>query len=661
MSIGFDNPALLPLGALIGLPLLLHLLARPRPRRLAYPSLMLLARAHRNNARIKRPHHWLLLILRTLWVAMIVGAFLQPRHFSERPPEREGRERTVIVVLDATASMRASEGAQSRYARATTEAVDVLRQLSPNDRANVIRVRALPESFYGEPGVNKTFLIDEVRRRPATLEGGEAREAVRVAASQLRDASGPREIILISDFQPGSWDPSGLALPPDTVLRLLPIAGEPLDNQAITDLRARPAAPVAGQEILIEVVAHNFSDTPVRRDLFLQVGERREQQSVDLPANGAAVVTFPMQIDADQVADRMPVHAGLSPDDFPADNTRTLVLHFRPALHAAVVGTDATARIWLRTLDALPEVRATRLDHPGSLPEDLDVLLISGWAGESLETVRAFAEAGGLLKFRPEDSGSALRNWAGHTGTVGRASRLQPAAGLQVPEPWPDVLTVFEDGRFGSPARALVHHFTPFEPDPETAQPILLLSSGQTVWARLTHLPATHLWNLSLDADHTDLSAQPEWVTLFGEWVFGGRLPGGPGPARAGDTLPTPRAALPAANVFLQDEAGDTIPHEDGDALLRATRPLPPGVYTWRDADSGVVLDMRAVNLPPGESDLRPEDPLAHSGEGGISALNRAADLQTLREGRALWPFLLLLAFLFAATEHLATLRAVRV
>ena len=662
MSIGLDNPALLPLAPLVALPLLLHLLARPRPRPLAYPSLMLLARAHRNNARLKRPHHWLLLILRTLWVALILAVFLQPRHYADRRPAvTEGGGRTVILVLDATASMRASEGAQSRYARASAEAVDILRQLSPRDRANVIRARAVPEAFYAEPGVNKTFLAEELRRRPATLEGGSLHEAFRLAAEQLREVEGPREIIVLSDFQPGSWRPDEINAPADTVVRLIPAATEGVDNQAVTALRSRPAVPVAGQEILIEVEVRNFSEAPVRRALTLRVGERREHQNVDLPPDGTAILSFPVEVNPEQLdaTGSVPVIAELEADTFPADDTRRAVLRFRPGLHAAVYGSDATARAWLRTLDVLPDVRATQLEHLGTLPETLDALLISGWAGESLDSVRRFAERGGLLMFRPEDPNPGMREWIGQVGAPGRATRLDPPGSLRVADPWPDLLALFEDGRFGSPARGLLFRHTPVELDPETHRPILQLESGEPVWARLTHLPAVYLWTPSLSPEESTLIAQTEWVPMFGEWLFGGRIPTGPAPAIAGDSLHGARADLPAANLTLTDFEGAELPIVSQEDVVRAREPLAPGIYIWRNADTGEPLAMRAVNLPPEESDLRTEDPEALTGE-GMSALARAAELRTLREGRPLWPWLLLLAFLFAATEHAATLRAVR-
>src|ERR1051325_3208565 len=77
MRILFSNPLWL-LGALIAVPLLAHLFSRARPRRRDFPSLRLLREGLRRGHSIKRPRDRWLLLLRTLAIAALVLAFLQP-------------------------------------------------------------------------------------------------------------------------------------------------------------------------------------------------------------------------------------------------------------------------------------------------------------------------------------------------------------------------------------------------------------------------------------------------------------------------------------------------------------------------------------------------------------------------------------------------------
>ena len=662
MSLGLDQPQLLPLGALVALPLLLHLFARPRPRRFPFPSLMLLERAQRQSARVRRPRHWLLLLLRTLWVALLFGVFLQPRWFSDRQAADAGGEaRTVIVVLDATASMRAREGAQSRYARASAEAVELLGQLSANDRANVIRVRAVPAAAYPEPGVNKAFLIDDIRRQPCTLEGGSLADALRLALPQLARATGPREIIVLSDFPAGAWNPDTITLPPRTTLRLLPVAESAPDNQAVTALRVLPAVPVAGQEFTLEAEVANFSDAPVRRDLLLRIGERREQRGVELPARGRQVVSLSLRMDAGVP---LSLFAELGPDAFPADDRRAGVIPFSPRIRAGVHGDDDTARVWLRSLDVLPGVQSFPLRDLAALPEGLDVLLLSAWRGEGLAQIKAWAEAGGLLMIRPDAPAlpaDALA-WLGlPADTAGSAwTRLDPPQGLRVPDPWPEALALFERGQHGSPARGEITRHLPYKLPADALNPILFLESGETVWGRFAHLPAVHWWNLSLSARDGSVAAQSAWIPMFGEWISGGR----PAPAGlqdlAGGHVPVERAQLAAAELSLYDDADQAWPIVEANGVARSADPLPPGLYEWRSEPDGRVLALRALGLPAEEADLSTALPDADALAEGMGPLARAADLRDLRGGRPLWPTLLALAFLVWLCEHAATAWAVR-
>jgi hypothetical protein len=657
MSIGFDNPGLLPLGVLVGLPLLIHLIARPRPRRLRFPSLMLLERAQRESVRLKRPRHWLLLILRTIWTALILAVFFQPRWFSQRHTEAATGRRSLVIVLDATASLRAREGAQSRYAQAVAEAVTLLRQLDPGDRANVIRARALPESFYPEPAVNRDYLIDEIRRRPCSLEGGSMADAVRLAAEQLAPLDGQREIVVLSDFQPLRDEvPVQLQAPTDIVLRTLSVASETVPNLAVTALHARPERPVSGRPFVLEATVHNHSDQPRRATLLFRIGERRESATLDLPPRATVPAAIELSLDAEGL---VTASATLENDDFPADDSRHRVIPFHRALRIGVWGNDATARLWTRTLDALPETRAIDIQNLPALPDDLDALLLSGWRGEALPGIRAFSEKGGLLLFRPAEISPEMNEWLGLPVTSLRPERMDPPIGLRVPDPWPPLLGLFRNGNYGSPARGLIsrHAANPVQDD--LLEPVLSLENGETVWGRCLRAPAVYYWNLSLDPDDSDIAAQSEWVPMFGEGLLQAFRSSEAFSAAAGDLIPVPRDELPAETLSLRAFDGTEIPFTESEGLVRAQQPLDPGLYAWSDAVTGTPLTWRALHLPDAESDLRFLPP--ESSEGApIGLLARADDWRAVSEGIALWPVLLALAFAFAAAEHFFTSREQR-
>jgi hypothetical protein len=101
MQFIFQNPLWL-FGALAVVPLLAHLFSRTRPRRREFPSLRLLREAMRQVTRVQRPRDRWLLLLRTLAMAALALAFLQPWLISQFASNR-GVAKTAVFVVDVTA------------------------------------------------------------------------------------------------------------------------------------------------------------------------------------------------------------------------------------------------------------------------------------------------------------------------------------------------------------------------------------------------------------------------------------------------------------------------------------------------------------------------------------------------------------------------------
>ncbi len=654
MSIGLDNPGLAPLALLAGLPVLIHLIARPRPRLLRFPSLMLLEKAHRESVNLRRPRHWLLLILRTLWVLLLLGVFLQPRWFARPQGERTDGQRSLVIVLDATASMRARENGRSRYARATAEAVTLLRQLDTGDKANLIRVRAIPEPIYTEPGVNRDFLMEQVRQRPCSQEGGTLEAAVRLAVEQLATAEGDRELVVISDFQAEpDGSPPLLQVPEDIALTTLPVAEGGLPNQAITDVQLLPARPVRGQPFQIQVRVLNEAGQAVRLPLTLQIGSRFERLEVSVPASGSTLASLELEMESEGP---LPVVASLEPDLFPDDDTRTCVLPLSSDLQIGISGSDATARMWKRTVDALPGVQSVRVDTLEALPERLDLLMISGWKGDAMEMLRRRVEAEMPLILKPAELPPAAAEWLGLPAGRFAVQRMDPPIGLRMPDPWPAELALFREDSYGSPARGLVSRHAVFPIQEEALIPILSLENGETVWGRVRRVPEVQFWNLPLGADESDLAQQPQWVPMFGEALRHSFRTSERLSSPAGTHLPTPLDGFEAKGLELVTLNQDPVLSEKGAGLVQSQDPLPPGLYEWRRGEE--VLSMHAVLLPEAESHLTPMVPETQTGK-ELPKLETAEGWRELQEGIELWPWLLAAGLLIAAAEHALTQRKV--
>src|SRR5450432_1061775 len=153
----FLTPAALALGAL-AVPIVLLYMLRLRRRDIPVSSTMLwqqLLRDREANAPWQRLRRNLLMILQLLVLAALVIALARP--FVEVPTITSGR---IALLLDASASMNATDVTPSRFEAAKQQALGVVDSLNDADQLAVIRVAEGPE-------VVQTYTDDRAQLRAA--------------------------------------------------------------------------------------------------------------------------------------------------------------------------------------------------------------------------------------------------------------------------------------------------------------------------------------------------------------------------------------------------------------------------------------------------------------------------------------------------------------
>ncbi|MCJ7630058.1 MAG: BatA domain-containing protein, partial [Longimicrobiales bacterium] len=134
MPLGFLVPAFLLGLAAVVIPILVHLTRRQRARVVEFPSLMFLDRVPFQAESRRRIHHWLLLLMRALAVALIVAAFSRPFFTGSAVAAGAGTgPREVVVLLDRSFSM----GVGDRWEQAMEAARGVFREMGPLDRGSL--------------------------------------------------------------------------------------------------------------------------------------------------------------------------------------------------------------------------------------------------------------------------------------------------------------------------------------------------------------------------------------------------------------------------------------------------------------------------------------------------------------------------------------------
>ena len=235
------------------------------------------------NAPWQRLRRSFLLLLQLLLVILL--AFLAAQPFVERPATLA---RDLVIVIDASASMAATDVAPSRLEAARQAALGALRDLPSGGRVSVVAAGATPRVV-----ANATTDMGRVRAAlagisatPATADMGEAL----ALASALAARAGDAQVLIATDaaFTP----PKDLEVAaPVTVLQV----GRERKNQAIVAFAVRSSPTAVTRSVFISVANLDLEPTTERvelwgdgrlleaRDLFLDPVSRADVGVDDVP------------------------------------------------------------------------------------------------------------------------------------------------------------------------------------------------------------------------------------------------------------------------------------------------------------------------------------------------------------------------------------------
>ena len=140
----FIYPVLLGGLVLMGVPMLLHLIMRQKPKHLLFPAFRFLLERHRTNQRKIRFRHLLLLTLRLIVIMAICLALARPKIFSERLNLGGDRPVAAVLLFDTSYSMQYESGGETRLDAARGRAQELLDELPEGSKVAVLDT--------GEPG-----------------------------------------------------------------------------------------------------------------------------------------------------------------------------------------------------------------------------------------------------------------------------------------------------------------------------------------------------------------------------------------------------------------------------------------------------------------------------------------------------------------------------
>lgn len=349
---GFLLPSALALAGL-AVPIIIFYMLKLRRQPARVSSLLLwqqVLQDRQANAPWQRLRRNLLLLLQLIILALLVLALARP-YFTVQARVQGN----VVLLLDASASMQATDVAPSRFAAARQLAQDLIDRLDPGDAVTLIAVEGTPRILT--PATTDRGLLRRALAAARPTSGpADWEAALTLAAANAATLRGPEATVtILSDGAFAADDLPVLPVPVEFIT-----VGQGAGNQGLVALSLRDGPD--GPELFLR--AANAAAEPAQRLVEIRVdGQLFDARFLDIPPNAAAGLTVGgLPLASRQVEARLREAPG---DLLPADDVAWAV---RSAGSARVLVVGEGNLFLERALALLPGVEVQRAAPDQPLP-----------------------------------------------------------------------------------------------------------------------------------------------------------------------------------------------------------------------------------------------------------------------------------------------------
>jgi len=201
----FLNPFLLFGAVALAIPVLIHLVRREKSEIIPFSSLMFLLKVPKRAIRQQKIKNLLLMALRLLILALLVGAFARPYLTqASAPATNANSNRGVVLMLDTSYSMRYG----NNFDKMKAAALQRIDSLGAGDRMALVEFNE-SASLLNRPTSDKGALRAALNTLKPSYAATRFYEAFSLAERVLGEFSGDqKELVVISDFQRNGWNRS---------------------------------------------------------------------------------------------------------------------------------------------------------------------------------------------------------------------------------------------------------------------------------------------------------------------------------------------------------------------------------------------------------------------------------------------------------------------
>lgn len=398
-------------------PVIAHLLAKPRYRRLPFTMLRFLRAGQTQSQSRRKLRDLLILLLRCAIIILIALLFARPAlHITSKTTETRD---IYCLGLDNSMSMAYSDGGDSYFERTVSSATDYVRRANSEGLFNIC---ALASGDWVQ-GLSQQRALVELKRlkiMPGSANVGDFLSALSTVVRNRR----PGDVISVfvaSDFTPKTLDQFGHvaeSIAVDAIEYRAVVCERLVDNAAVVNAHA---VGVDDGQLTLDVTVANYGQVELKRLLTAEVGSQRSS-SVDVSLAAGQHGIYQTQIDLGAPGEHgsiLPVELKLSAaDGLEADDTFYVSVSIPEQENTNVVLADRgdDEMFLLRTaLEVLPrtnsyntlrfrQVRIGELGRSDFMWADTVICsAVSDQLGRAAASLRDFVVGGGKVIFFATD------------------------------------------------------------------------------------------------------------------------------------------------------------------------------------------------------------------------------------------------------------------
>ena len=412
-GVNLINAGFLAAAAAVSVPILIHLLMRPRARQVSIGTLRFLKLAMQETTRRRKIRRWLLLALRMAAILLLALLFARPYLASFAGL---GQDREVIVLVDRSGSMSAMYSGQTLFSLAQAAAEKILADLPEGTQAHL--------AYFDDRGVSPTSDARVDAQRQPDYAGTDFGQALCWARDIfVTSRRQQRKVYLLTDLQRTGQHAPCKDFPAGVEVEVVELGSPLMSNLAVEKAEASQATIRAQAPIVVSAHVSTAGMMPAHN---VQVRLRLES-SLARPADQSKTVTIAPaaaeQVEFTVPIDRPGLYQGYvevaADDGFPLDDRRWLAFEARNADRLLLVDGEPGSSVfgnetyYLETAlrlalpgkgSALTPYEPERLALEGAarLPDlgpyrVVALCNVAGLVNDDLTQLRAFVNWGGRL------------------------------------------------------------------------------------------------------------------------------------------------------------------------------------------------------------------------------------------------------------------------